>query len=260
MTAIDTSTDQLAGYALSAAQAVIVAIPGAEGWSVEVADAADVVPGPDARAVIGQVGPATVALVTDAELARHLQVGPPPADDLVEGCRPGLLSAGVTLAPLYGGASLDELSEADPAEVAARRPDRSTIAIRLLADGTHRATLVLSAPMSATPEPIEASPFGTELPASNPVSTAAPSLPSGLELLHDVEMDVTAELGRTRMAVREILELVPGSVIELDRAAGSPVDVLVNGTLIARGEVVVIDEEFGIRITEVVGYQENRSN
>ena len=72
-------------------------------------------------------------------------------------------------------------------------------------------------------------------------------------VLHkDVEMGVTAELGRRRMTVRDLLALTPGSVIELDRAAGSPVDVLVNGTLIARGEVVVIDEEFGIRIAEIV--------
>jgi flagellar motor switch protein FliN/FliY len=71
-------------------------------------------------------------------------------------------------------------------------------------------------------------------------------------LLHDVEMGVTAELGRRRMSVRDLLSLTPGAVIELDRAAGSPVDVLVNGTLIARGEVVVIDEEFGIRISEIV--------
>lgn len=76
---------------------------------------------------------------------------------------------------------------------------------------------------------------------------------AGLELLRDVEMEVTAELGRTSMTVRELLSLTPGSVVELDRAAGSPADLLVNGTLIARGEVVVVDEEYGIRITELVG-------
>lgn len=73
-----------------------------------------------------------------------------------------------------------------------------------------------------------------------------------LELLHNVEMAVTAELGRTRMTVRDLLSLMPGTVVELDSAAGSPVDLLVNGTLIARGEVVVVDEEFGVRITEIV--------
>jgi flagellar motor switch protein FliN/FliY len=73
-----------------------------------------------------------------------------------------------------------------------------------------------------------------------------------LPLLNDVRMEVTAELGRRRMKVRDIVALAPGSIVELDRAAGSPVDVLVNGTLIAHGEVVVIDEEFGIRVSEIV--------
>ncbi|HET9442524.1 MAG TPA: flagellar motor switch protein FliN, partial [Acidimicrobiales bacterium] len=73
-----------------------------------------------------------------------------------------------------------------------------------------------------------------------------------IELLNDVEMSVTVELGRTRMLVRDLLALTPGSVVELDRVAGSPVDVLVNNMLIARGEVVVIDEEFAVRITEIV--------
>ena len=76
---------------------------------------------------------------------------------------------------------------------------------------------------------------------------------SSMSLLGDVEMGVTAELGRTQLTVRDVLNLTPGSIVELDRAAGSPVDVVVNGTLIARGEVVVIDEEFGIRITEILG-------
>jgi flagellar motor switch protein FliN/FliY len=65
-------------------------------------------------------------------------------------------------------------------------------------------------------------------------------------------MEVTAELGRHRMTVRDLMSLQPGSVIELDRAAGSPVDVLVNGALLAHGEVVVIDEEFGVRVSEIV--------
>jgi flagellar motor switch protein FliN/FliY len=73
-----------------------------------------------------------------------------------------------------------------------------------------------------------------------------------LTLLNDVNMEVIAELGRMRMTVRDLIALVPGSVIELDRAAGSPVDVLVNGSLLAHGEVVVIDEEFGVRVSEIV--------
>jgi flagellar motor switch protein FliN len=73
-----------------------------------------------------------------------------------------------------------------------------------------------------------------------------------MHLLRDVEMGVSVELGRTRMTVRELLALAPGAIVELDKPAGAPVDLLVNGTLMARGEVVVIDEEFAVRITEIV--------
>ena len=82
------------------------------------------------------------------------------------------------------------------------------------------------------------------------MSPAASSL-----VLADVEMGVTAELGRCEMTIRDVLSLTAGAVIDLDRAAGTPVDLLVNGTAIARGEVVVVDEEFGIRITEILSQQ-----
>ncbi len=75
--------------------------------------------------------------------------------------------------------------------------------------------------------------------------------PTPLTVLNDVMMTVTAELGRTTMPVRELLNLSPGMVVEIDRVAGAPIDLLVNGRRIAVGEVVVIDEEFGIRITEI---------
>jgi flagellar motor switch protein FliN/FliY len=73
-----------------------------------------------------------------------------------------------------------------------------------------------------------------------------------LELLRGVEMEVHAELGRTRMTVNNLLALRPGAIIELDRAAGAPADLLVNGHLIARGEVVVIDENYALRITQIL--------
>ena len=73
-----------------------------------------------------------------------------------------------------------------------------------------------------------------------------------LARLHDVPVELTVEIGRTRMTIGETLALGPGSIITLNRLAGEPVDLLVNGKPIARGEVVVIDEEFGLRVTEVV--------
>lgn len=73
-----------------------------------------------------------------------------------------------------------------------------------------------------------------------------------LRRLSDVPVDLTVEIGRTRMTVGETLQLRPGSIVSLNRTAGEPVDLLVNGTRIACGEVVVVDEEFGLRITEVL--------
>jgi flagellar motor switch protein FliN len=77
--------------------------------------------------------------------------------------------------------------------------------------------------------------------------------PNDLSRLRDVPVDVAVEMGRARMTVGETLELRQGSIVPLNRMAGEPVDLLVNGTPIARGEVVVIDEQFGLRITDVLG-------
>jgi flagellar motor switch protein FliN len=77
--------------------------------------------------------------------------------------------------------------------------------------------------------------------------------PADLGRLSDVPVELAVEIGRTRMTVGATLELRPGSIVVLDRVAGEPVDLLVNGTPIARGEVVVIDEEFALRLTEVLG-------
>ncbi len=89
-------------------------------------------------------------------------------------------------------------------------------------------------------------------PLGAPVGPAPLAAASGLDLIMDVPLRVTVELGRTRMQIRDVLELGKGSVVELDKLAGEPVDLLVNGKLIARGEVVVIDENFGIRVTDIV--------
>ncbi|HZN94648.1 MAG TPA: flagellar motor switch protein FliN [Myxococcales bacterium] len=77
-----------------------------------------------------------------------------------------------------------------------------------------------------------------------------------LDLLLDVPLDVTVELGRARMSIHDLLSLSPGSVIELDKMAGEPLDIVVNGRLIARGEAVVVNDRFGIRITDIVSKSE----
>ena len=75
---------------------------------------------------------------------------------------------------------------------------------------------------------------------------------NNISLLMDVSINVTVELGRARLSIREILELGEGSIIELQKLAGEPVDLLVNGKLVAKGEVVVIDECFGVRVTDII--------
>lgn len=84
--------------------------------------------------------------------------------------------------------------------------------------------------------------------------TEATGAPPGADLhrLSDVPMELSVEIGRTRMTVGETLQLRAGSIVTLERLAGEPVDLLVNGTPLARGEVVIVDEEFGLRITEIV--------
>ncbi len=73
-----------------------------------------------------------------------------------------------------------------------------------------------------------------------------------LDVILDVPVDISMEIGRTKLSIRNLLKLNQGSVIELDRLAGEPMDVLVNGTLIAHGEVVVVNDKFGIRLTDVI--------
>jgi flagellar motor switch protein FliN/FliY len=95
-------------------------------------------------------------------------------------------------------------------------------------------------------EEIDLAPLDAE-----PVAHPGADTDADLARLHDVPVELTVEIGRTRMTIGETLGLGPGAIVSLNRLAGEPVDLLVNGTPIARGEVVVIDEEFGLRITEV---------
>lgn len=125
-----------------------------------------------------------------------------------------------------------------------------------------------SPPYKAPPEtswqtPLEMMPFDTPQPTFVQPAQFAPltpggvqALPSNLALIFDVPLQVSVELGKASKTIKEILELGPGSVVELNRLAGEPVDMIVNGKLIAKCEVVVVNETFGIRITEIVNPDE----
>lgn len=80
----------------------------------------------------------------------------------------------------------------------------------------------------------------------------APGLMNELDMILDIPVQITVELGRTKITIKNLLQLAHGSVVELDAMAGEPMDVLVNGTLIAQGEVVVVNDKFGIRLTDIV--------
>lgn len=83
-------------------------------------------------------------------------------------------------------------------------------------------------------------------------SDAAAPAANNLDLILDIPVHLTVELGRTKIAIRNLLQLAQGSVVELDGLAGEPMDVLVNGCLIAQGEVVVVNDKFGIRLTDII--------
>ena len=87
---------------------------------------------------------------------------------------------------------------------------------------------------------------------SEVVDDSRPGTDVNLEVVLDIPVNISMEIGRTKISIRNLLQLNQGSVVELDRLAGEPMDVLVNGTLIARGEVVVINEKFGIRLTDII--------
>jgi flagellar motor switch protein FliN len=105
----------------------------------------------------------------------------------------------------------------------------------------------------------ETEPQAAETPETEPVSdsmaaapTEKPERPLNMELLLDIPLEISAELGRTRMIINDLLQLGQGSVIELNKLAGEPLEILVNHKLIARGEVVVVNEKFGIRLTDII--------
>ena len=83
-------------------------------------------------------------------------------------------------------------------------------------------------------------------------AAGAPSYPNDIDIIMDIPVTLTVELGRTRIPIKQILQLAQGSVVELEGLAGEPMDVLVNGCLIAQGEVVVVNDKFGIRLTDII--------
>ncbi len=203
---------------------------------------------PDGRAVSARFTGAVsgeIVIVVDRPVVTALADSPIGALDLAQALKPAMIAAAHPL----GRVTLGPLQELDASAALAALPSKpDALIVALSADGEIRAAVGIA---------LAAVSFDDG--AGSTMATRAAAAPgresfdrAGMDLLRAVEMDVTAELGRTRMTLNELLSLTDGAIIELDRAAGAPADILVNGRLIARGEVVVIDENFGLRITEIV--------
>lgn len=209
-----------------------------------------------------------IAILVGEELTQALAASPIEGLDLAAATQPALDAIAATLG---GSAKAARTIELDL--VVSDLGDEFTV-VPLIGAGIAASVLIqdhllsegaaASPAASAGPDLVEAVETPGQVSTGSTTSPAAPAAQAasasnvtplpvrGLEMLHGVDMEVTVELGRTRMTVRDLLALTPGAVLELDRAAGSPADLLVNGRLIARGEVVVIDEDFGLRVTEIV--------
>jgi flagellar motor switch protein FliN/FliY len=232
--------------ARTAAEAAVALLPSSHPLHVGTPVAGVPASLPEGRVVTARFTGASsgeVAVLVEEDLAAALQQSPLGELDLATAVRSAIEAA----AGAFGTVVVEPGQQMDPSVAFSSMAAKGDTAFVPLMDGevTRGAVALLVRPW---PAPEQARPASLAPSATD----VASSMRAGIDLLHDVEMDVAAELGRTRMSVRELLSLSPGAVVELDRAAGNPADLLVNGRLIARGEVVVIDENFGIRVTEII--------
>jgi flagellar motor switch protein FliN/FliY len=247
MTAPTITAPQLA-LARNAAEAALAVLPTSRALAVAapVAASADtIIEGQAVTAKFSGAANGEVIVVVGQDLADALKESPLGELDLTAAVRPALEAA----SRVFGPVVLDPGTVMEPGVALSSMATKEDAVVVPLVEGEEvRAILGLALSPWPSDEPGQMDVAAARAPSP----AAGLAMAHGLDMLHDVEMEVSAELGRTRMSVRELLSLNPGAIVELDRAAGSPADLLVNGRLIARGEVVVVDENFGIRITEIV--------
>jgi flagellar motor switch protein FliN len=197
---------------------------------------------------------------------------------LLEGASPDITTSEGLVEEL--GAAIDSMSQVMDSEIGAPAPASGAptiapdVSVPLLVDGAVVGAVLLflapateaAAPAEPAPaEPEAAAPAAPAAPAAAPAPpapAAAPaqtapafnplSTPKQMDALAGVQMEVTIEVGRTSLPIGQLLQLQPGQIVELDREVGSPLDMFINGTLLARGEIVVVDDQFGFRVTSVV--------
>jgi flagellar motor switch protein FliN len=235
MTTITSVEQDVLATAQRVADLLPTAAPLTVGPAIGLEAAALAVP-PDAVAVHAEVlgeQTGTAVVIVDSSLASALAESPMGPLPLADALRPALEA----LRGALGVGALGQVAQTDAAGTIGLLQGLDAVIVPL--QGPTGAAAWLAVATAGTG-------VGAASAAPQPVSGA------GLDLLQDVVMELSAELGRTTMTVRELLSLQPGAVVELDRLAGSPADLLVNGRLIARGEVVVVDEDYALKITELV--------
>jgi flagellar motor switch protein FliN len=231
----DTTQDSqtVSAVVTAAARAAAALVPATvelvPGTPVSDPDRVPLPPGAAAAVSAGLSGEVSgdIVLVVSPDIVEALNNSPVGRMDVAAALRPALEAAAATLGRVR---IASERVEEPVAALDGMRDKGMFVAVPLLAGAEHQATFALQVTLPTTQTQQRGS----------------------LDLLRHVAMEVTVEIGRTRMTVQELLSLHPGEVVELDRAASAPADLLVNGTLIARGEVVVVDEDFGLRISEIV--------
>lgn len=237
---------------LDAARAAVPLLPATTELEVSSWEPGDPMPAPESSAVVATLAAEEsyqVVLVASQLIAEALEgaEGMTPTQALLPALEAAAGSLGTGVIEDTTEGTVDNLLESGDWTLAT-----------LESEGTVEGWLaVRPSPVDAPEAPEEESP---EAPAGSITqATATPEQRAeSMKLLYDVEMTLTAEIGRTKLAIHDVLDLSPGSVIELDRSAGSAADVMVNGRLIARGEIVVVDEEYGIRITEIVSLNDQQ--
>jgi flagellar motor switch protein FliN len=247
---------QLDELAVAAAHAAAAVLP-----SVDALSAGPTQPGTPhvtaafAAAAIADLDgiPGRIAVLVGTELVDALGESPLGSLDVAAAVQPAIDAAAAALGGRARAATTADLT------LVVGDLGGEFVTVPLVGEGVAGALLVPTDTLAAARPDSAAA--GTATSAAATATGAAAFVPGprsgsvvsrGIEMLHGVDMEVTVELGRTRMTVRDLLALAPGAVLELDRAAGSPADLLVNGRLIARGEVVVVDEDFGLRVTEII--------
>jgi flagellar motor switch protein FliN len=210
--------------------------PGIDLWGMESSEVGDAVSS-GAKAwsapLVGPLGPC-------GEIALAL---PPGAMVPGEGRVASALAASVpALSSACGADHVGEMERANPATLTEARPGQRALAIPLLSNGAQIGLVVVIT---------SASEVAAELPHLDPIAGADSPIRS-IAALGEVEMTISVELGRTKIPIKELLSIHNGAVVQLDRQVSHPVDIFVQGTLIARGEVVVVDECFAVRVTELL--------